>query len=271
MNIVANATFEIHTNSYGGMTLVGNPAWVTPNKYEEKPAITTPYATKINTRFRFTIKSQNGAYPAGNITLRPVLGGPDFVVTINPVYQAPTLTAGTMNPNGVNNYDAGQNAVYLVQQVAGKNSTAQLSVYALGGSKVTFPAYAGFSVSPTNSTNATNTYTLTWAGNNNVQAAKDILLTFVNNSDNSKSKTVTAKLLPNTLRNVRLTAQTGNVSLNPATLASGTSATLTVPIVKEAAFTVSMECYGGTPQVKTCPAWLQKGCLLYTSDAADDG
>lgn len=267
VNIVANATFEIHTNSYGGMTLAGNPTWVTPNKYEEKPAITSRYNQKINTRFRFTIKSQNGAYPAGNITLRPVLGGPDFVVTINPVYQAPTLTAGTMNPNGVNNYDAGQNAVYLVQRAAGNNSTAQLSVYALGGSKVTFPAYSGFSVSPTNSTNATNTYTLTWAGNNAVQAAKDITLTFANNSDNSKTKVVTAKLLPNTLRNVKLTAQTGGVSLNPATLASGTSATLTVPIVKDAAFTVSMECYGGTPQVKTCPAWLQKGAVTRAAPA----
>lgn len=267
VNIVANATFEIHTNSYGGMTLAGNPAWLTPNKYEEKPAITTPYATKINTRFRFTIKSQNGAYPAGNITLRPVLGGPDFVVTINPVYQAPTFTAGTMNPSGMNNYDSGQNAIYLVQQAAGKNSTAQFSAYALGGSKVTFPAYSGFSVSPANSTNATNTYTLTWAGNNNVQAAKDITVTIANNSDNSKTKTFTAKLIPNTLRNVKLTAQTGNVSLNPATLASGTSATLTVPIVKDAAFTVSMECYGGTPQVKTCPAWLQKGAVTRAAPA----
>lgn len=268
VNIVANATFEIHTNSYGGMTLVGNPAWVTPNKYEEKPAITTPYATKINTRFRFTIKSQNGAYPTGNITLRPVLGGPDFVVTINPVYQAPTLTAGTMNPNGVNNYDATQNTVYLVQQAAGKNSTAQFSAYALGGSKVTLnPANSGLTVSPANSTNATNTYTLTWAGNNTVQQEKTITVTIANNSDNSKTKTFTAKLLPNTLRNVKLTAQTGNVSLNPGTLASGISATLTVPIVKDAAFTVSMECYGGTPQVKTCPAWLQKGAVTRAAPA----
>lgn len=265
INIVANAQFEIHTNSYGGMTLVGNPSWLTGAKYEEKPAITTAYATKINSRFRFTIKSQNGSYPAGNITLRPILGGPDFVVTINPVYQAPAITAGTMNPNGVNNYDAGQNTVYLVQQAAGKNSTAQLSVYSLGGSKLSFPAYSGFSISPSNSANATQIYTLTWTGSNNTQATKDIPLTFANNSDGSKTKVITARLMPNTLRNVRLTALTDGVSLNPSTLASGTSATLTVPIVKGTSFTVSMECYGGTPGVKTKPAWLQQGAITRAS------
>lgn len=261
INIVANATFEVHTNSYGGMTLAGNPSWLTGTKYEEKPAITTAYATKINSRFRFTIKSQNGSYPAGNITLRPILGGPDFVVTITPVYQAPAITAGTMSPSGVNNYDAGQSFVYMVQQVAGKNSSAQLSVYALGGSKLTFPAYSGFSATPGYSTNATQTYTLTWAGSNGVQASKDISLTFANNSDASKKKIITARLMPNTLRNVRLSAQTGGVSLNPGTLASGTSATLTVPIVKGASFTVAMECYGGTPGVKTKPSWLQQGAV----------
>lgn len=171
------------------MTLAGNPSWLTGTKYQETPAITTAYATKINSRFRFTIKSQNGSYPAGNITLRPVLGGPDFVVTITPVYQAPAITAGTMNPNGVNNYDSGQSFVYLVQRAAGQNSTAQLSVYSLGGSKVTFPAYSGFSISPSNSATPTQVYTLTWTGNNNVLTAnKDIALTFANNSDASKRR-----------------------------------------------------------------------------------
>ena len=262
INIVANATFEIHTNSYGGMTCVGNPAWVTPNRYQQTPADNTGrYNTKTNSHFRFTIKSQNGSYPAGNITLRPNQGGPDFVVKINPVYLAPTITAGNMNPSGVNNYDAGQSAVYLVQRAAGNSSTAQLSVYAPGGSKLTFPAYSGFSASPTSSTNATQIYTLAWAGSNSVQAAKDIVLTFANNSDGNQKKAVTAKLLPNTLRNVKLTAQTGGVSLNPGTLPSGTSATLTVPIIKGVGFTVSMECYGGTPGVTTKPGWLQSGAV----------
>lgn len=262
INIVANATFEIHTNSYGGMTVVGQPGWLTPNKYQETPAITSRYSQKINTRFRFTIKTQNGAYPAGDITLRPVLGGPDFKVRINPVYQAPTITAGTMSPNGMNNYDAGQKFVYLVQQKQGSNSTAQLSLYALGGTKVTFPAYSGFSISPANTTNATQTYTLTWTGSNTAMTAnKDITLTFANNNDGGKTTPITARLLPNTLRNVKLTAQSGGVSLNPATMASGTSATLTVPIVKGVGFTVSMDCYGGTPSVKTCPGWLQKGAV----------
>lgn len=262
INIVANAQFEIHTNSYGGMTLVGNPSWLTGTKYEEKPAITTAYGTKINSRFRFTIKSQNGSYPAGNITLRPILGGPDFVVSITPVYQAPAITAGTMNPSGVNNYEAGENAVYMVQQAAGKNSTAQLSVYSLGGSKLTFVPYQGFSVTPTYSTNATQVYTLTWTGSNTPPLnILSVPLTFVNNSDASKKKDIDAVLMPNTLRYVKLSTQTGGVSLNPPTLASGTSATLTVPIVKGASFTVSMECYGGTPGVKTKPAWLQQGAV----------
>lgn len=262
INIVANATFEIHTNSYGGMTLAGNPSWLTGTKYQETPAITTAYATKINSRFRFTIKSQNGSYPAGNITLRPVLGGPDFVVTITPVYQAPALTAGTMSPTGVNNYDAGQSAVYMVQQAAGKNSTAQFSVYALGGSKVTYPPYQGFSVTPTYSTNATQVYTLTWTGSNTPPLNTVIVpLTFANNSDASKTKVIDAELMPNTLRSVKLSAQTGGVSLNPSTLAAGTSATLTVPIVKGVSFTVSMQCYGGTPGVKTKPSWLQQGAV----------
>lgn len=266
INIVANATFEIHTNSYGGMTLAGNPSWLTGTKYQETPAITTAYATKINSRFRFTIKSQNGSYPAGNITLRPVLGGPDFVVSITPVYQAPAITAGAMNPNGVNNYDSGQGYVYLVQRAAGQNSTAQLSVYSLGGSKLTFPAYSGFSVSPSNSATPTQIYTLTWTGNNNALTAnKDIALTFANNSDASKKKVITARLMPNTLRNIKITAQTGGVSLTGGTLAYATSGTLNVPIVKGAGFTISMECYGGTPGVSAKPGWLQQGAITRAS------
>ena len=266
VNIVANATFEIHTNSYGGMTLAGNPSWLTGAKYQETPAIATAYPTKINSRFSFTIKGQDGSYPAGNITLRPVLGGPDFVVTITPVYQIPALTAGAMTPNGTNNYDAGQGIVYLVQQAAGKNSTAIISSYALGGNRLTFPAYSGFGITPNTAggtSNVTQAYTLTWAGSNSVLTAnKDITLTFANNSDyNNKKKVVTARLMPNTMRNVKLTWQAGGVSLTGGTLPYATSGTLTVPIVKGVGFTVSMECYGGTPGVSTCPGWLQKGAV----------
>ena len=259
INIVANATFDISTGSYGGMTVVDQPAWLSNTK-TESPAITSAYPQKISSKFHFTIKTQNGSYPAGTVKLRPVLGGPDCDVTIRPVYQAPTITAGTMNPSGLNNYDAAQNTVYLIQQKS-SNSTAQLNVYALGGNKVTWPAYSGFSITPSGSSNHTNIYTLTWNASSGVQAAKDISLTFANNSDNAKTKVITAKLLPNTLRNVKLTAQSGGVSLSPSPMASGTSATLTVPIVKGVGFTVSMDCYGGTPGVKTCPAWLQKGAV----------
>jgi len=268
VDVIKDAILEVRTDSYGGTTLVSSPSWMEGSKYEDSPADpNTPYATKISSRFHFKIKEVNGSYSEEKITLRPVMGGPDFVLTVTPVSQAPIITAGSMTPSGVNKYDPDQSTVYLLQQAQDKKSIAELKVLSPGGSKITFAAYSGFSVDPASSTNATQIYTLNWTGSDNVQTAQDIAVKIANNSDATKFKIVTTKLIPNTLQNVKLTAQSGGVSLNPSTLVSGTSATLTVPIVKGTGFTVSMDCYSGTPGIKTLPSWLQQGTVTSGSSS----
>lgn len=250
--IEENKAFNMQVYTYGGASIVTqNVNWLEYTTTESNTG--AAYSTQSITTFNFKVKSLNGSYTAKTFIVRPKLGGPDLVVTAKPLYRAPAITATNgMNPS-INNWDSNQNSLYLLQKPQGQNSVATLTVKSMGGSKLTVPA--GITASKTSSTNITDTYEIRWAGSNAVQSETTKSLRLMNNSDNSKYKDINVKLLPNTLNDVKITSQNGGISLSGY---NGTNATLSMPIIKDRQFTISMQSYGGCPSVTKAPAWLQQ-------------
>lgn len=247
--VTKGKTFNFQVLSYGGVTLTNNKVtWLKVDN--ATPAASNTYLWQT---FNFTLQEVNGSYTQNTITVHPRLGGPDMTLTLVPDYQAPTVTSGTAvsgaNPN---NWNSGDNTVYLVQKTSA--STAEFTIESRGGSKMNFTAYSGFTISPMSSTNITQKYTLTWAANAGIAAAKDIALDICNNSNNAKKKSIKVRLMPNSLQNIKISNQTSGISLGAV---SNNVATLYMPIIKDYQFTISMDCYGGKPTIKKQPAWLK--------------
>ena len=254
-------TFNVQMYSYGGATVAANKAgWLEYTTTETNTG--AAYATQSITTLNFKVKNQDGAYTANTFTMRPKLGGPDLVVTAKPVYRAPAVSAASgMNPTA-NNWDAAQNTLYLLQKPQGQTSVGTLTVKSMGGSQLAFTStLSGLTLSKTSSTKMTDTYEVRWAGSNSVLSAQQATLRLKNNSNTAVYKDITVKLIPNTLADLKLTAQNGGISL---TGYNGTTATLTMPIIKDRQFTISMKSYGtaataGTaPTASKVPAWLQQ-------------
>ncbi|MEY8724028.1 hypothetical protein AALN73_23210, partial [Bacteroides stercorirosoris] len=101
---------------------------------------------------------------------------------------------------------------------------------------------------------ATQEYTFQWAGTDATDLTeKELSITLKNNSDETKIGDVKVKLLPNRISNLQLTNQGSGISLSGIT---ATTATLTMPIIKDRQFTLTMSNYG-KPTVSKCPSWLQ--------------
>lgn len=260
--IVNNKDVQIHTNSYGGTAVAGAPGWVTNsgNPFQQTGASNgwASTAAPTNSRHRFYVRQQNGAYPEGDVTIRPVNGGPDFKVRLKPVYQAPSITSAASPSPALNNWDNGQNTIYLLQAPQGSQSKITITVYSLGGSKIGLTAADGsISFSKTSSTNYSDTYEIRWNGSNTVYNNNNIVtrtLRLYNNSDNAKYKDVTLKLLPNTIFDLRLTNTGNGVTLSGY---NGSTGTLTVPVIANNTFTLTMQSYSGAPTV-VLPPWLTK-------------
>lgn len=256
-----NKTFNMQVYTYGGAAIVTqNVNWLESTTTESNTG--AAYPTQSVTTFNFKVKSLNASYPAKTFIVRPKLGGPDLVVTVKPLYRAPAISAASgMNPS-INNWDSGQNTLYLLQRPQGQNSVGTLTVKSVGGSKLSVPA--GISASKLSSNNINDTYEIRWAGSNAVQNETTKTLRLMNNSDNSKYKDISVKLMPNTLYDMKLTSQNGGISLSGY---NGTSATLTMPIIKDRQFTISMQSYGGRPTVTKTPSWLQLVTLTRAAPA----
>lgn len=247
--ITKGKTFNFQVQSYGGVTLTNNKVnWLKVDNATPNATTALGYQT-----FNFTVLDINGSYTQNTITVHPRLGGPDMILTLIPDYQAPAITSGTtISGTNPNNWNSSDNIVYMVQKTS--NSTAEFTVESRGGSKMSFTAYSGFSISPMSSNNFTQKYTLTWNANSGVATAQEIALDICNSSNNAKKKSIKVKLMPNSLQNVKISNQTAGITLSGV---SNNTATLVMPIIKDYQFTISMDCYGGKPALKTKPAWLE--------------
>ena len=68
-----------------------------------------------------------------------------------------------------------------------------------------------------------------------------------------KVENIKVKLLPNRLDNLQITNQSTGISLSSVT---ATTATLTMPVIKDKQFTLTMDNYS-KPTISKCPSWLE--------------
>ena len=258
----AESSFTISTGSNAGvnvqLTYNGNsPAdgWL---KLEEIPVTTTRAEATQQVKYKISFNESyaGDSYPRGILRLTDKAGGSEEVILIDTTFGTPVVeaTGGTMNPDGVNKWDAADNTLYLVQ-VAGANvSTGAITITSIGGSKIVLPANSDITVSPTSSINTTQEYTFQWAGTDATDLTeKEITVALKNGSDETKSKNIKVKLLPNRLDNLQITNQSAGISLSAIT---ATTATLTMPIIKDKQFTLTMDNYS-KPTISKCPSWLE--------------
>ena len=256
--IIKDKEVSIAVGSYGGTNAGTCPAWVTYTKVSES-GTGSAYNAKATTSFKIKVKEQNGAYTEGDVVIRPASGGPSFNMRIKPVYQVPSISAASSPSPSQNNWDSGQNTIYLMQAPGGSSSTLNFTVYSLGGSRLSMVSAADASISfdKTTSTAYSTSYQIRWAGSNSVYNGNSIAtrtLRISNYNDGTKYKDVTVKLIPNTVYDFKVTNAGNGVSLSGNT---GTAATLTIPVIANNTFTLSMQCYNGAPTV-TVPEWLVK-------------
>ena len=248
----SNAGVETKLTYYGGIPQTG---WL---KLEEIPVTATRAGGTQQVKYKVSFNEDytGDSYPRGILRLIDKAGGDEEVILIDTTYGIPTVesTGGTMSPNGVNNWDAAENTLYLVQASDSKVSTGKITVTSIGGSKVELPTDSGITVTPASSPHATQEYTFQWAGTDAIDLTeKELSVTLKNNSNETKIGDVKVKLLPNRISNLQLTNQGSGISLSDITV---TTATLTMPIIKDRQFTLTMSNYG-KPTVSKCPSWLQ--------------
>ena len=141
-----------------------------------------------------------------------------------------------------------------MQASGGKVSTGKITVTSIGGSKVELPTGSGITVTPDSSPHITQEYTFQWAGTDATDLTeKEFTVTLKNQSDETKTGNIKIKLLPNRINNLQITNQGADISLSGIT---ATTATLTMPIIKERQFTLIMDSYS-KPTLSKCPSWLE--------------
>ena len=248
----SNAGVETKLTYYGGSS---QTEWL---KLEEIPVTATRAGGTQQVKYKVSFNEDytGDSYPRGILRLIDKAGGSEEVILIDTTFGIPIVesTGGTMSPDGVNNWDAVENTLYLVQASGSKVSTGKITVTSIGGSKVVLPAGSGITVNPASSTHTTQEYTFQWTGTDDTDLTeKELAVTLKNNSDETKIGDVKVKLLPNQISNLTLTNQGSGISLSSVT---ATTATLTMPIIKDRQFTLTMSNYG-KPTVSKCPSWLQ--------------
>ena len=248
----SNAGVEAKLSYYGGTT---ETEWL---KLEEIPVTVTRAGGTQQVKYKVSFKEDymGDNYPRGILRLIDKAGSDEEVILIDTTFGVPTVetTAGTMNPDGINNWDAAENTLYLVQATGTNVSTGAITVKSIGGSKIELPAGSGITVSPASSTNTTQEYTFKWASTDATDLTeKELAIALKNYSDETKIGNVKVKLLPNRISNLQLTNAGTGISLSDIT---ATTATLTMPIIKDRQFTITMDSYNRAT-VSKCPAWLE--------------
>ena len=258
----AGSSFTVTTGSNAGvdakLTYYGGTAETEWLKWEEIPVTTTRAETTKQVKYKVSFNENytGDSYPRGILRLMDKAGGSEEVVLIDTTYGIPEVetTGGEMNPSGLNNWDAAESTLYLAQVAsAGTSSTGKITVTSAGGSKIELPANSGITVTPTSSTHATQEYTFQWASTTAAELTeKEIAVNVLNNSDHTKIGNIKVKLLPNRINNLQLTTAPSDIKLSDITT---TTATLTMPIIKDKQFTITMDNYS-KPTLSKCPSWL---------------
>lgn len=258
----AGSSFTVSTGSNAGvetkLTYNGNsPAdgWL---KLEEIPVTTTRTGATQQVKYKISFnESYTGdSYPRGILCLTDKAGGSEEVILIDTTFGTPVVesTGSTMVPDGVNKWDAADNTLYLVQVIGANTSTGVITITSIGGSKIVLPTNSDITVSPTSSVNTTQEYTFRWAGTDATDLTeKEITVALKNGSDETKAGNFKVKLLPNRLDNLQITNQSAGINLSAIT---ATTATLTMPIIKDKQFTLTMDNYS-KPTISKCPSWLE--------------
>ena len=262
----SNAGVEAQLSYYGDNSADG---WL---KLEEIPITTAHIGATQQVKYKVTLdESYTGDnYPRGILCLKDKAGGGEEVILIDidATLDVPIVkpTGGAMSPDGINKWDMADNTLYLVQTLGPGASTGKITVTAIGGSKIEIPADAGITVTPASSTNTTQEYTFQWASTDATNLTeKDITVTLKNNTMGMKAGNITVKLLPNRINGLQITNQGEGISLSAIT---ATTATLTMPIIKERQFTLTMDSYS-KPTVNKCPSWLENTTPLTTRSAPE--
>ena len=225
---------------------------------EEIPLTTTLTGDTQQVKYKISFNESytGNSYPRGILRLTDKAGGGEEVILIDTTFGIPIVesTGGTMNPDGVNNWDAADNTLYLVQMAGANVSTGAITITSIGGSKVELPAHSGITVSPTSSVNTTQEYTFRWASTDDVNLTeKEIIVALKNRSDETKAENIKVKILPNRISSLQITNPSAGISLSSIT---ATTATLTMPIIKDNQFTLTMDNYS-KPTISRCPSWLE--------------
>ena len=248
----SNAGVDAKLTYYGG---TADTEWL---KIEEIPITTARAGTTKQVKYKVSFNEDytGDSYPRGILRLMDKAGSGEEVVLIDTAFGIPEVetTGGEMSPVGVNNWDAAEKTLYLVQKVTtGTFSTGKITVTSIGGSKIELPTGSGITVDPVSSTHATQEYTFKWAATDATNLAeKELTVNMLNNSDNTKIGTIKVKLLPNRINNLTLKDAGTGISLTDVT---ATTAKLTMPIIKDRQFTLTMDNYS-KPTVSKCPSWL---------------
>ena len=256
------SSFTVSTGSNAGvnaqLTYNGNSptdGWL---KLEEVPVTTTRTGATQQVKYKISFNENytGSSYPRGILHLTDKAGGSEEVILIDTTFGTPVVepTGGTMNPDGVNKWDATDNILYLVQVIGTNTSTGTINITSIGGSKVELPAHSGITVNPTSSVNTTQEYTFQWASTDATDLTeKEITVAIKNHSDETKVENIKVKLLPNRINNLALSNEGSGISLSSVT---ATTATLTMPIIKDKQFTLTMDNYS-KPTISRSPSWLE--------------
>ena len=259
--LTSNSSFTTNTGSNAGvearLTYYGSDATDGWLKLEEIPLTTTRVTTTQQVQYKVSFNENytGNSYPRGILRLTDKAGAAEEVILIDATFSIPVVTsAGEMNPAGVNNWEETESTLYLVQQTGANTSTGKITVTSVGGSKIELPTNSGITVSPASSVSTTQEYTFQWSGTDAVDLTeKTLTVKLKNHSDDAKTTDITVKLLPNRISNLALSAAGDGISLADVT---NTTAKLTVPIIKDRQFTLTMDAYS-KPTVSKCPAWLE--------------
>ena len=258
--LTAGSCFAVSTGSNAGVE--AKLGYSTPEtewlKLEEIPVTATRAGGTQQVKYKvsFVDDYAGSSYPRGILRLIDKAGGGEEVILIDATFGIPTVetTADTMNPDGINNWDAAENTLYLVQATGSKVSTGAITIKSIGGSKIELPAGSDITVSPASSTNTKQEYTFKWASTDATDLAeKELTVTLRNYSDETKTGNIKVKLLPNRISNLQLTNAGTGISLSDI---KTTTATLTMPIIKDRQFTITMDSYDKAT-VSKCPGWLE--------------
>ena len=264
MTVNDDNTFTVSSLSLDGVKVGidfdGHPAWL---KHNGLP--TTKAGSKANEVSFSLVESEiaKGTAQKATVTLQNQSGGKDFLFTVTPIFKDPVVTTGTVMSPDINNYDAGENKLYLCLQPAGKTSVGSIKVKALGGSQLELPT--GIEATLTSSNEKEQEYELRLAGKDqSTPNTNPLTLKVMNKSDNTKYKEIILQPVLPEITNVKVVSPDNSVSLN------GTN--ITTKLIADNTFSLNMKAVGGKVSISKKPDWLtvETPASLRTTPAKGD-